>query len=98
MSTPKSKTETSINIVIMHGDQTGEELLKRSLHLCEPDVLDSDLKLRHFDLSLENRRATKNQIVHQAATDLGGHPGTVAFTDEVIQRVRNKLEVWSSLS
>jgi isocitrate dehydrogenase (NAD+) len=29
--------------------------------------------------------------------DLGGHAGTSEFTDEVIRRVRSKLEVWSSL-
>jgi isocitrate/isopropylmalate dehydrogenase len=29
--------------------------------------------------------------------DLGGHAGTTEFTDEVIRRVRAKLEVWSAL-
>ena len=29
--------------------------------------------------------------------DLGGHSGTKEFTDEVVQRVRTKLEIWSSL-
>jgi isocitrate dehydrogenase (NAD+) len=29
--------------------------------------------------------------------DLGGHAGTSEFTDEVIRRTRQKLEVWSSL-
>jgi isocitrate dehydrogenase (NAD+) len=29
--------------------------------------------------------------------DLGGHAGTTEFTDNVIERVRNKLEIWSSL-
>ena len=29
--------------------------------------------------------------------DLGGHVGTSEFTDEVIRRVRSKLEVWSTL-
>ena len=29
--------------------------------------------------------------------DLGGHAGTTEFTDEVIARVRTKLEAWSSL-
>jgi isocitrate/isopropylmalate dehydrogenase len=29
--------------------------------------------------------------------DLGGHAGTREFTDEVIRRVRSKLEVWASL-
>jgi isocitrate/isopropylmalate dehydrogenase len=29
--------------------------------------------------------------------DLGGGAGTTEFTDAVIERVRNKLEVWSTL-
>jgi isocitrate dehydrogenase (NAD+) len=29
--------------------------------------------------------------------DLGGHAGTTEFTDEVIRRVRSKLDVWASL-
>ena len=29
--------------------------------------------------------------------DLGGHAGTTEFTDAVIARVRNKLDVWSAL-
>jgi isocitrate dehydrogenase (NAD+) len=29
--------------------------------------------------------------------DLGGHAGTIEFTDEVIRRVRSKLEVWATL-
>ena len=29
--------------------------------------------------------------------DLGGHAGTAEFTDEVIRRVKAKLEVWSTI-
>ncbi len=29
--------------------------------------------------------------------DLGGHDGTTSFTDAVIERVRTKIDVWSSL-
>ena len=29
--------------------------------------------------------------------DLGGHAGTSDFTDDVIRRTRQKLEVWSAL-
>jgi isocitrate/isopropylmalate dehydrogenase len=29
--------------------------------------------------------------------DLGGHSGTTEFTDEVIRRVRSKLDVWAAL-
>jgi isocitrate/isopropylmalate dehydrogenase len=39
------------------------------------------------------------EAVHggNATTDLGGHLGTKAFTDDIIRRVQSKLEVWSSL-
>ena len=30
--------------------------------------------------------------------DLGGHAGTSEFTDEVVARVRTKLDIWSSLA
>jgi isocitrate/isopropylmalate dehydrogenase len=30
--------------------------------------------------------------------DIGGHAGTSEFTDEVVARVRTKLEIWSSLN
>jgi isocitrate dehydrogenase (NAD+) len=33
----------------------------------------------------------------KATTDLGGRLSTTEFTDEVIQRVGAKLEVWSGL-
>jgi isocitrate dehydrogenase (NAD+) len=29
--------------------------------------------------------------------DLGGHAGTREYTDEVVRRTRQKLEVWSAL-
>jgi isocitrate/isopropylmalate dehydrogenase len=29
--------------------------------------------------------------------DLGGHAGTIEFTDEVLRRTKTKLEVWSTL-
>jgi isocitrate dehydrogenase (NAD+) len=29
--------------------------------------------------------------------DLGGHAGTTEFTDDVIRRVKTKLEVWATL-
>ena len=29
--------------------------------------------------------------------DLGGHAGTTEFTNAVVDRVRTKLEIWSSL-
>ncbi len=54
-------------IVVMHGDQTGEELLKEALRVLVPEVIGIELDFQHFDLSLEKRRATKNQVVREAA-------------------------------
>ena len=56
-----------ITIVVLEGDETGQELLEQSLRLLDPSVIDLDLELLRFDLSLENRRATSNQIVTDAA-------------------------------
>ena len=55
------------SIVVMHGDQTGEELLLESLRVLVPDVIGLDLSFQHYDLSLANRRATKNAVVKDAA-------------------------------
>jgi isocitrate dehydrogenase (NAD+) len=54
-------------IVVMEGDQTGQELLEESLRVLEPGVTGLDLEFKRFDLSLENRRATGNDVVHEAA-------------------------------
>ena len=51
----------------MEGDQTGQELLEESLRVLDPDVTGLDLKFERYDLSLENRRATGNEVVHEAA-------------------------------
>ena len=57
----------TITIVVLEGDETGQELLEQSLRVLDSSVLDLDLELVRFDLSLENRRATSNQIVIDAA-------------------------------
>ncbi|MGH7761453.1 MAG: isocitrate/isopropylmalate family dehydrogenase [Candidatus Dormibacteraceae bacterium] len=54
-------------IAVLHGDQTGEELLLEALRLLEPDVLGLNFEKRDFDLSLEERRKTRNQVVLEAA-------------------------------
>src|SRR5262249_12349628 len=58
------------SIVVLHGDQTGEELLVQALRLLEHDLIGLDLNLRHFDLSLARRRETRNQVVLEAAAGL----------------------------
>ena len=54
-------------IVVLEGDETGQELLDEALRTLAPDVIGLELELRRFDLSLESRRATRNGIVHEAA-------------------------------
>jgi isocitrate dehydrogenase (NAD+) len=54
-------------IVVLRGDQTGQELLDESLRVIAPEVIGIDLELETFDLSLANRRATRNGVVGDAA-------------------------------
>jgi isocitrate dehydrogenase (NAD+) len=61
------KEDKTPAIVVMHGDQTGEELLLEALRVLDPQVIRQPLEFIDFDLGLENRRATQNQVVHQAA-------------------------------
>ncbi|MDQ2865048.1 MAG: isocitrate/isopropylmalate family dehydrogenase [Candidatus Eremiobacteraeota bacterium] len=58
---------TTPTIVVLEGDQTGQELLAQSLRLLDKSVIDIDLSLQRFDLSLERRRETNNQVVLDAA-------------------------------
>ena len=54
-------------IVVLEGDQTGQELLEEALRVLDPSVIKVDLTFERFDLSLEKRRETNNQVVHDAA-------------------------------
>jgi len=60
----------STTLAVLHGDQTGEELLVQALRLLEPGVLGLTIERRDFDLSLEQRRATRNKVVTDAAAAL----------------------------
>src|SRR5262245_6906245 len=57
-------------IAVLHGDQTGEELLNEALRLLEPGVLGVEVTRRDYDLSLEERRRTRNECVREAAEAL----------------------------
>ena len=57
-------------VAVLHGDQTGEELLQEAIQLLAPEVLGFKLEFRDFDLSLEARRATRNDVVMEAAEAL----------------------------
>jgi isocitrate dehydrogenase (NAD+) len=54
-------------IVILEGDQTGQELLQQAVRVLDADVVGLELELERFDLSLENRRATGNEVVSEGA-------------------------------
>ena len=54
-------------IAILQGDQTGQELLDEALRVLDPAVTRFEVDFKTFDLSLQNRRTTKNQVVHDAA-------------------------------
>jgi isocitrate/isopropylmalate dehydrogenase len=56
-----------LRIVVLEGDQTGQELLEEALRVLAPGVLGLDLELQRFDLSLESRRRTKNEVCTEAA-------------------------------
>ncbi|MCW2968143.1 MAG: isocitrate dehydrogenase [Solirubrobacteraceae bacterium] len=56
-----------IVITVLQGDQTGQELLEQSVRVLTADVVGVELRLERFDLSLEHRRATGNEVVHEAA-------------------------------
>ncbi len=60
-------------IVILEGDQTGQELLEEALRVIQPEIIGFPLEFLRFDLSLENRRITNNQVVHEAGQALRQH-------------------------
>jgi isocitrate/isopropylmalate dehydrogenase len=58
---------TDKTVAVLDGDQTGQELLLEALRVLDPAVTGVPVRFEHFDLSLEKRRATKNEVVRQAA-------------------------------
>jgi isocitrate dehydrogenase (NAD+) len=60
-------------IIVLDGDQTGQELLLESLRVLAADVIRFDLEFIHYDLSLENRRATNNEVVYEAGRAMRQH-------------------------
>src|SRR5690349_2353652 len=60
-------------IVVLEGDQTGQELLEESMRILAPDVIGLELAFPRFDLSVESRRATENAVVYEAAAAIREH-------------------------
>jgi isocitrate/isopropylmalate dehydrogenase len=54
-------------VVVLHGDETGEELLLEALRILEAPEVRRLVQLEHLDLSLDSRRRTQNAVVHEAA-------------------------------
>lgn len=58
---------TSRTVVVLAGDQTGQELLVEGLRVLAPEVTRVPTEFVTFDLSLGSRRATNNGVVREAA-------------------------------
>ena len=59
----------SHTIVVLEGDETGQELLEEALRVLDPSVTGVEVAFQRFDLGLENRRATRNQVVQDAVAE-----------------------------
>jgi isocitrate dehydrogenase (NAD+) len=60
-------------LVVLEGDQTGQELLLEALRVLDRRIIGIELTLMPFDLSLANRRATRNRVVYEAAAAIKQH-------------------------
>jgi isocitrate dehydrogenase (NAD+) len=56
-----------LRIIVLEGDETGQELLDQAVRVLDPSITKIDVSLEHYDLSLENRRKTSNEVVTAAA-------------------------------
>jgi 3-isopropylmalate dehydrogenase len=56
-----------LRIIVLEGDETGQELLEQALRVLDPSITRVEVELEHYDLSLENRRKTSNEVVSAAA-------------------------------
>jgi isocitrate/isopropylmalate dehydrogenase len=55
------------SIVVLKGDETGQELLDQALRVIAPDVVGFDIELLPYDLSLESRRNSQNVVINEAS-------------------------------
>jgi isocitrate dehydrogenase (NAD+) len=60
-------------IVVLEGDETGQELLEEALRVLDPAVIGLEFDFPRFDLSLEHRRETENRVVYDAAAAIRDH-------------------------
>jgi isocitrate dehydrogenase (NAD+) len=57
----------SLRIIVLEGDETGQELLEQALRVLDPGVTRVETEFEHYDLSLDNRRRTNNEVVTAGA-------------------------------
>ncbi len=70
-----------VRIIVLEGDETGQELLEQAVRVLDPGVTGVDVTLEHYDLSLDNRRTTGNDVVRAAAVAMrDAHFGLKAAT------------------
>jgi isocitrate dehydrogenase (NAD+) len=60
-------------IVVLEGDETGQELLEEALRVLAPEVTGLQLDFPRYDLSLGSRRETTNGVVYEAARAIREH-------------------------
>jgi len=56
-----------LRVIVLEGDETGQELLEQAVRVLDRDVTGVDTQLERHDLSLERRRGTRNAVVGEAA-------------------------------
>ena len=57
----------ALTIVVLEGDQTGQELLEQAIRVLDPELTGVEVELERHDLSLDNRRRTGNAVCDEAA-------------------------------
>lgn len=62
-----------MRIVLLEGDQTGQELLLDAIRVLDNDVIGLPIDFERYDLSLARRRQTRNGVVRDAANALRTH-------------------------
>jgi isocitrate/isopropylmalate dehydrogenase len=70
---PSRRIRRMPTIVVLEGDETGQELLEEALRVLDPEVTGLEVTFDRYDLSLENRRATKNEVVLEGAAAIREH-------------------------
>src|ERR671919_587654 len=56
-----------LRIVVLDGDETGQELLEQALRVLAPEASGLDVEIERFDLSLDSRRRSGNRVCYDAA-------------------------------